>query len=340
MSKQTVRLTEQERANRFNSRFAQANRELTRLTSRGASNIAAVLRSFRTEIDERLAMFVVLPNAPFPQGVLPLIEDSIAQAVASLTQGAEAGIAQELTSAFDAGSRVTRDAFAAARVPLAAPQVTPELLTNLTALTGEILTDTFSALADQIIGRVRAGAIGLRPASATITEIEDLLRTGTIRRGVRIRIGPAFQAEQIARTEIGRVFSSAQQAASEQIAETIPGLKKKWVVTLGRRRGHRAVQESSAEDPIAISERFSVTDFSRIGRTSFITKRVGGAQFVAPTREPLTRRGRPVTDQMLHPRDPSASAGNVVNCTCITVDIAPDLEEAQQRSMGIVTEEV
>ena len=199
-----------------------------------------------------------------------------------------------------------------------------------------------SRLGERINVQIRQAAVGLQPASGAIRNVERLLRTSEeVRRGLRRRIGFGQQAEAIVRTETMRVFSNAQQAASEQIAQTIPDLRKRWLISpQNTRRGHKEADDRYAPGgetgPIRIDQKFEVTEQSRTGRTEFITVGNGG-QRVINLRAPIVRRGRVITDRMLFPRDPSADVANVVNCTCTTLDVLEELEDATDRARGIIS---
>ncbi|MEE8258932.1 MAG: hypothetical protein V3R20_04515, partial [Sphingomonadales bacterium] len=105
------------------------------------------------------------------------------------------------------------------------------------------------------------------------------------------------------------------------------------------RTGHREVEERSTANPILLKERFRVVDLSRTGSAAppdgtseFFTGRTKtGLQFVYKTPGPHRRQGRRITDRMLFPRDPVASAGNVVNCACLIIDVVPDFDETVDR---------
>ena len=120
------------------------------------------------------------------------------------------------------------------------------------------------------------------------------------------------------------------------MSEIVPGLRKRWVTVLGRRRGHRETERRYAVGgeigPIRVDQRFEVRDFSRTGRSQFFTLN-GRAVRVD---RPAQRRGRIITDRMLFPRDAAGSVGNVVQCTCIVVEFLPEIEEAQRRARGEV----
>jgi len=328
-----------EPAERFIRAFDQSRRGLEGITRSGIAGMEAALRDLRDEIRERLALLTGAADDPFLVRLVPQMQQEINKALATFTLGANAEVRKRLEEAFDLGGGVTANALTAAGVPLAAPAISPELLASITAAT----EDTFAALSGRVSTRimreVRSAAAALQPASQAITRIEDLLKSAEIRRRVKRRIGFGFQAEAIVRTELGRVYSNAQQAASEQISEAIPDLRKRWVTTLGKRRGHVAAEERYAvggtTGPIPVKQRFEVTEFSRsdFNRAGFWTSRTTGLVYKGDAH---ARTGRPRTDRMLFPRDPAASAGQVINCTCLVLDSLVELEKATQRAAGVV----
>lgn len=92
--------------------------------------------------------------------------------------------------------------------------------------------------------------------------------------------GGRGRALMVVRTELGRAFASATQARQEQAKRHLPGLNKQW-----RRSGkiHSRITHDMADGQIRdVHEPFLV----------------GG-------------------EQLMHPRDPKASARNTVNCGCI-----------------------
>ncbi len=252
-----------------------------------------------------------------------------------------------MRSAFELGEGATSGAFRAAGISVATPTVSPEVLSSLTGTFEDVLSEMVDGLGRQLSRETRLAAAGLRTPSQTMRRVTDLLRTSAeVRKGVRRRIGFAFQAEEIARTEIGRVFSNAQQAASEAIEARVPTLRKRWATSpLNTRRGHREVAESSAEKPLRVRERFRVRDYSRTGSTRFVTfgdraqPRHGVVPGLRVARvDQYVRRGRVIEDRMLFPRDPAGSPGNVVNCTCTVIEVVPDLEKAGRAVSGVLAE--
>jgi len=271
------------------------------------------------------------------------LESEIREALDFVLRDATASVRSTLESAFAAGSRITPTALAAGGVGAGFPSVAPALLTTLAEATELALSELVSRLDERIITQLQLGATGLEPTSAAIRRVENLLRTSReVVTGRRLRTGFMSQAENIVRTEVNRMYQSAQSATSSILADTIPGLRKRWVTTLANRRGHREAEARYAPGgeigPIPVNRRFRVTDFSRSDRNTsgFWTARTGAGFQRVYKGDSRARTGSPITDRMLHPLDPSASAGNIISCTCLTLEVLPGLEEAQQRTLGVI----
>jgi len=335
---------QQRRANQFLRQFRRGRENLDKLTDAGVRDVERLVREFREEIKDRLRSILPSdPKAPFLIRQLPAIANEIDSAVQELAQRANARINENLASAFDAGGKVSFDSIKAAGVAVAVPSISPEILATLSSVKDNVILGLAERMGDRINSQIRQTAVGLQPASQAIRNIERLLRTSDqVRPGLRRRIGFGIQAETIVRTETMRVFSNAQQSASEQIATTIPDLRKRWLTSpRNTRRGHKEAEDRYAPGgqigPIKISETFRVSEFSRIGNTKFITVTKGGSRVIMlDTRQPR-RGGRIITDRMLFPRDPGASPANVINCTCTVIDVLPDLEDATDRAKGIIS---
>lgn len=337
-----------ERGERFARAFARARNDLLKVSGVGERQMIKLLKELRADINNRLQSFAGARNQPFLAQIIPGIETEIRASIAVFTSRASAEATKRIEEAFGIGSRVTATAFRDAGVAMAFPSVSPEILSSLAASTSQILTDVSTALGDKIIASIRASATGLEPSSLTMRRIGDFIKTSKeFIAGKRRRIKFAFQAEEIVRTETGRVFSNAQQAASEQIATTVPNLRKQWLtvkdarVRDGHRTAERRYSPGGETGPILINQRFQVSDFSRTGRSKFMTigGRVSPPQGVAGLRvirTDFTRRGRVTTDRMLYPRDSAARPGNIVNCRCVTLDIVPDIEEAVNQAKGVI----
>lgn len=347
-ARQQLREQSSEQVARFSRVYATGARQLDGLTNQGISRLNRLLRELRFDIRSKLAQLTGGLDDPFTVRIVPTIAEEINESLLAFTRGANNELAASLSDAFGLGSSITSRALSSIGIPLGAPAISPQLLASLIGTTEDVMIEMTNRLGQRIMGQVRLAAVGLEPTSAVMNSIDNILRTSEeVRRGVRRRIGFGFQAEAITRTEVGRVFSVAQQAAGEQISESIPDLRKQWVTRSKERRGHLRAERKYATDgitgPIPIKQRFIVQDFSRTGTTSFLTlgKRIQPPQGPLPGQRVVKtrtyrRRGRVFTDRMLFPRDPSASAGNVVNCTCVVVEFLPEIEEAVQRTLGVI----
>jgi len=201
------------------------------------------------------------------------------------------------------------------------PELSPDLLRTLATSSGNLMTEFAGLAGNKIMVEVQSGILQLKPSSVVRNSIERLLRTSDeYKAGKRQRVGLGYQAEEIQRTELGRAYSIANQAATEQIGATIPGLRKTWIASAGARQGHSEAASRYAEGgeigPIPVDDRFEVTDYSRTGMTSFLTlgknikPRFGSVPGMRVIRTQAYQRGGTlIVDRMLHPMDPSASPG-------------------------------
>lgn len=319
------------RAREFISTYRRAARDVTRLSAEGANALVGRINELRREITDRMREIRVAgASVPFDLRFAATIDAEVQAALTTLIEGASTDVAAILGEAFAVGSSVLPAALEAAGLGVSiGTGVSPALLTTLQAASADLLTEVFDDLASKIGRTVRQSIAGLDASSATIEKVAEVLRTSReVRRGLRRRIGIGFQAEAITRTEVGRAYSAAQHASALNAAEIIPGLRKRWITRARIRGGHLAVEAETKENPIPVAQRFRVSDLSRTGFSNFFTGRSGaGAQFVFRT-ESTARRGIARSDRMLFPRDPSAGPGNVVNCTCLVIEIPPGLEES------------
>jgi len=335
-----------EKALKFRQNFERARKDAQRLTVVGAKRMDALIKDLNKEVEERLKRFSpVDPSAPFNVRVIPAINAEINNALGQFSTTAKAEVQELMQENFEAGTKVTTEGLRQVGIPMTFPGVDTNILSVLSNNTNGILDEMGNKLQNRINQQMRFSALGLQSSTQAMANVRSLLRTSSeFRGGLRKRIGIAHQAEQIVRTEVGRAYTTAQQFAGEQIAETIPGLKKSWVTSLRKRRGHKDVEDKYKEGgsigPIPIKDRFAVKDFSRTGTTSFLTlgKRIRPPGFTGGQRvinvPSYSRSGKVITDRMLYPLDPAGSPGNVVNCTCLTIEVIPDFEEAQMRIGG------
>lgn len=133
---------------------------------------------------------------------------------------------------------------------------------------------------------------------AKVTEIvRRSMMTGKSAMAVQREIGSAvrkkgafktigLRAETIFRTEYGRVLEMANQADILSNAEHIPGLKKRWICTFRNSRD----PHMSAHNQLVDADKPFIVD----------------------------------GEKLMYPKDPDASAGNTINCRCISVPVVPN----------------
>jgi len=102
--------------------------------------------------------------------------------------------------------------------------------------------------------------------------------------------GIAARAETIVRTEMNRIYNVSHQAQQTAMAETTPGLLKRWIATPDARTrpSHLAAHRRYMDEPIPVDEPF----------------RVGGWD-------------------LMYPGDPGGPAAETISCRCRSITIHP-----------------
>lgn len=328
-----------DKAARFVQSFSRSRADLQKLSNRGARNIVRQLRDLRGEIKQRLVSASGDVLVPFTTSQIPSIQASINDAISQFSGSASSELISQFDEAFNLGSTVTASGLRSVGIPLSNPGVSRQVLTTVSNISGTLVQDVSSQMGARINAAIARSTFGLEPAGNTIRLIDNMLSTQTrVRREGLRRTGFGFRAETIARTEINRVYTSSQQGASQILSNSIPGLRKSWLTaTDGRvRKGHKQTENryrpGGSIGPIPINDRFEVKVFSRVGRSEFFT--FGGRR--VRVSKPALRRGRVITDHLLHPVDPAGSPGAVINCRCTVMDVVPDFEQSVERALGVI----
>lgn len=156
--------------------------------------------------------------------------------------------------------------------------VDPEVLEASQTLTGELIKTVPSDLKRRLGNRLALGLAEQKSAQVVASEmVKDF--------------GLSFpQADRIARTELLRTQSLAQEKRFEQIVVLDPELKKtwKWSGKPGGRSGHAEAEMNYTLNPIPFNEPFMVAPVA------------GGRK-----------------EALQFPRDPAGSPGNTINCGCV-----------------------
>jgi hypothetical protein len=129
----------------------------------------------------------------------------------------------ELARAFDLGDDAV-DAMAwDAGVPFGIASVSTRTLEIAQAYVADLITGITEQMRYEISREIRLAALGGRSLAELMTAIGRNLDGP----GVFGRI--ATRAEAIARTEVLRVYSLSFRARGDQLAQVVPGLRKRWV---------------------------------------------------------------------------------------------------------------
>lgn len=348
------RFAEQESSERFLRQFARSRRRLDRITKAEISNAMRLVGEMRTEIrgilkfNQRRAARGEPPT--FAARALPRMASDIESALDQWARASGQSIDKAFEGAFELGQTITASSLSAGGIEgVAFPSVSADLLRTASNNIDGILDEVGRGFSRRVQREVNLAAVGLQPSTQAIRRVEGMLRTGFQDvAGARRRIGFPFQAEQIVRTEVGRVFTTTQHSAGLEISSRIPNLRKRWLTVGGAkvRKGHRAAEKTygigGKVGPIPMRRRFAVTDHSRTGKSEFFTGRTGRGLQRAFRRKggAFPRRGKKITDRMLHPLDPKGSPGNVIGCRCVVLEVVPGLDRQIRDAGGILREEL
>ena len=169
---------------------------------------------------------------------------------------------------------------------------------------GEHIKEVGTAIKRRVAAQARAAALGLISPQEAMSEIGQFIRpirVPIVRAGEVVGhryVGALARAEQIARTEIGRAYTTASQYQQDEIAERVPELLKQWIPVVDKhtRTSHAAMAGS---DPIPVKKSYVVGGFP-----------------------------------LMYPVDPSGKAHEVVNCRCVSVPVFPK----QKRQAPVVAD--
>lgn len=169
---------------------------------------------------------------------------------------------------------------------------------------GEHIVEVGTAIKRRVATQARAAALGLISPQEAMSEIGQFIRpirVPIVRAGEVVGhryVGALARAEQIARTEIGRAYTTASQYQQDEIAERVPELLKQWIPVVDKhtRTSHAAMAGS---DPIPVKKSYVVGGFP-----------------------------------LMYPVDPSGKAHEVVNCRCVSVPVFPK----QKRQAPVVAD--
>ena len=197
-----------------------------------------------------------------------------------------------LVQAFDLGDDAVDAMARDAGVPFGIVSVSTRTLEIAQAYVADLITGITEQMRQEISREIRLAALGGRSLAELMTAIGRNLDGP----GVFGRI--ATRAEAIARTEVLRVYGLSFRARGDQLAQVVPGLRKRWVHatgTLPRGRLPRGMYRPRPEH-------------------------VALHGTVIPWAEQFTVGG----EKAFGPHDPRLSARQSVNCKCRLELVFPD----------------
>jgi hypothetical protein len=236
--------------------------------------------------DQVISDLATLPPTQWRMQFLPQLKSRINDLIINLDSQLDQSIKSTQNDMFETTVAKSDELTTAAGVDLSIlPSFTdPELLSATQTLTGELIKTVPQRLTNKIGNIV---AIGMMQEKSVTEILEDI-------RGVYSQ--SEYNAERIARTELLRTQSIAQEKRFEQIVDLQPDLLKtwKWSHLPDGRSGHAEAEMEYSANPIPFKDPFMVAPRSGARR-----------------------------EAMQFPRDPAGSAGNVINCACIHLLLPP-----------------
>lgn len=268
---------------KFNRRVDRYLNLNTKVTEREIKREKTILVDSR---DSVVADLATVPPTEWRMQFLPRLKDRINIQIDVLDRQLKQSIESSSQDMFEMTLEKSDELNISAGIDLSTlPSFTdPELLAATQTLSGELIVTVPQRLRGQIGNTV---AIGLAQEKSVTEILQDI-------RGVYKQ--SEYNAERIARTEMLRTQSIAQEKRFEQIVDTQPDLLKtwKWSHLPDGRSGHAEAELTYSANPIPFNDPFMVAP------------RVGGFK-----------------EALQFPRDPIGSAGNVINCACIHLLLPP-----------------
>jgi hypothetical protein len=271
--------------NRRVDRYLDLNRKTTQTELKRQSNL---LKGSRDAVTQDLA---TLKPTDFRMSFLPQLRAGIQGRLNQVMPQIKGSIQNAQQTMFEQTIQQTDVLVTSAGidVSLLPSMADPELLAATQTLSGELIITVPQTLLQKTGNAIALGIMQQKSVNQIIDDVRGVYNQ-TI-----------YNAERIARTEIMRTQSLAQNRRFEQIAEFQPGLLKtwRWSHLPDGRSGHADAEIFYGANPIPFKDPFMVAPKS------------GG------TKEALQ-----------FPRDPAGSAANVIQCACIHLLLPPDTELA------------
>lgn len=265
----------------FAGRMADALRQSKKLEGEALRRALALLKDAHKDIVGRIA---AAKADSFSQFQLNAIKREIEQRLAELNRQLASEVAAAQAKAFDLG---VKQADSALQFALGTPPALGGVDRSLLGIAQNYSADLIKGLVDsqraKLTSTLQRAVLGGQDLTEIVREIGATLNSGMTR-------ASTARALTIARTEILRMESLAQQSRFEQAVAGGAEMKKQWfhVVEPNPRESHLAAHGT-----------------------------------VVDVDKPFVIDG----EELMFPRDPSASAGNSINCRCRMVPFVPGLSK-------------
>ena len=266
----------------YQAKLRELERQVGRLEREAEQRARLALEQVRQEV---IAELRATPPERFRTFFLRELQGSVDQRIAALEQRLKNEIAPKIQAALDTGRRSIQEPAAIFGVDV--PLIT--LPQNLVDVVQGFTADLIKRISDETRARVNADIAASLLRGDSI--LDAARRIGHSMNAPATTFGAiSTKAERIARTEVLRAYSIAQQASLRQMADYVPKLKKQWIATPDDRV--RPSHEKANGQTRDWDEPFKVDG-----------------------------------EELMYPRDPGGSAGNTINCRCVAVPVLSEVEE-------------
>lgn len=261
------------------------------LRSGERATVKQVLSNLRRTQEE---ISVILKNSTrFQMPFFRLLMSDINGKIASFQSDMQNSVVATQGTAFQMGEDLTEDILkSTVTLYPGSPKLSTEIIGTAQVFTADLVTKMSNEMSRDISRTLRQSLLRGETPFQAARKIDGII-------GITKKKGYMNRSDVIARTEINRGFSIARQEKDEQTAEVVPGLKKRWITAQDER------VRPSGTYPHQSKERWNHRNANNQ---------------VREVNEPFIVSG----EDLMFPRDPNGSAGNVINCRCQSV---PFMEE-------------
>jgi uncharacterized protein with gpF-like domain len=208
--------------------------------------------------------------------------------------------------AYELGVKSVDDPLSASGIKMPIARISRNVVAVLQGYSADLIKNIAAEARTSINGAIVQGLLGQQSPFDTMKRISDIVGNPD---KLSDLTGISARAEKIYRAETGRVFSIATQARQNQVAELAPDVMKMWVSTGDHRTrtGHLAAHGQI----VKVNEPFKVA--AQIGQPK---------------------------EELMYPRDPAGSPGNVISCRCRSVTWRAKYGEIMPQTTAKVNAEI